>query len=110
MKMADGGFRPAYNCQIATVAGGQIVIAATAVTVGSDRGMIQPMLDWVHRRYGRLPKRHLVDGGSNNNATTEWAATVGRRDLWAAPSSKHRTDPYTRALMTGPASRDGADA
>ena len=27
MKMPDGGFRPAYNCQIATVAGGQIVIA-----------------------------------------------------------------------------------
>src|SRR5215468_10922454 len=35
MKMADGGFRPAYNCQIATAAAGQIVVEATAVAIGS---------------------------------------------------------------------------
>ena len=46
MKMADGGFRPAYNCQIATVANGQIVVARRACeTVGSDRGLLRPMLE-----------------------------------------------------------------
>ena len=60
MKMADGGFRPAYNCQIATVARGQIVLAVTAETVGSDRGMMRPMLDALHSRYKRYPKRHLI--------------------------------------------------
>jgi transposase len=45
MKMADGGFRPAYNCQLATVAGGQIVIVTATKTVGSDRGLARPMLE-----------------------------------------------------------------
>ena len=77
MKMADGGFRPAYNCQISTVAGGQIVVVTDAETVGSDRGLIRPMLDEIKRRYGRWPKRHLVDGGFNKNDDTEWAAGRG---------------------------------
>ena len=63
MKMADGGYRPAYNCQLATVAEGQIVIEAEAVAVGSDRGLIRPMIERIERRHGRRPKRHLVDGG-----------------------------------------------
>ena len=74
MKMADGGFRPAYNCQIATVAKGQIVIGVSTETVGSDRGLLRPMLERVKKHYGRLPKRHLVDGGFNKNDDTEWAA------------------------------------
>ena len=45
MKMADGGFRPAYNCQISTVAGGQIVVLTDGKTIGSDRGLARPMLD-----------------------------------------------------------------
>jgi hypothetical protein len=102
MKMADGGFRPAYNCQIATVAKGQIVLAVTAETVGSDRGMMQPMLDGLHHRYGRYPKRHLVDGGFNNNATTEWAAAEGVAIYGPPPRSKHRTDPYLPREDDGP--------
>src|SRR3984885_9042956 len=44
MKMADGGYRPAYNCQLGTVAKGQIVVAVEATAVGSDRGLMPPML------------------------------------------------------------------
>jgi transposase len=94
MKMADGGFRPAYNCQIATASEGQIVIAVDTVTVGSDRGLIRPMLDWVKRHYGRLPKRHLVDGGFNKNADTEWAANAGVKVYGPATNNKHKSDPY----------------
>jgi transposase len=102
MKMADGGFRPAYNCQIGTVAGGQIVVAVKAETVGSDRGLLRPMLDELQRRYRRRPKRHLVDGGFNNNADTEWAATQGVRVYGPPPRSKHRTDPYAPRPDDGP--------
>jgi transposase len=94
MKMADGGFRPAYNCQIATAAGGQIVIMAEAKTVGSDRGLIRPMLDQVKQRYGRWPKRHLVDGGFNKNEDTEWAASKGIKVYGPPSRSKHQHDPY----------------
>jgi transposase len=102
MKMADGGFRPAYNCQIVTAAGGQIVIAADAKTVGSDRGLIRPMLEQVMQRYDRRPKRHLVDGGFNKNKDTEWAATNGIK-IYGPPSrSKHQRDPYEPRADDGP--------
>jgi transposase len=102
MKMADGGFRPAYNCQIATVAKGQIVVTATVETVGSDRGLMRPMLDAFHRRYRRRPKRHLVDGGFNNNGAIEWAASNGVNVYGPPPNSKHRTDPYAPRDDDGP--------
>jgi transposase len=94
MKMADGGFRPAYNCQISTAAGGQIAIAVDVDTTGSDRGLVRPMLDELQRCYGRRPNRHLVDGGFNKNDDTEWAASIGV-DIYGPPmNSKHKTNPY----------------
>src|SRR5262249_52873764 len=36
MKMADGGFRPAYNVEYATTCDGQVVVGVDVVTVGSD--------------------------------------------------------------------------
>lgn len=94
MKMADGGFRPAYNCQVASAAGGEIVIAVDAKTVGSDRGLIRPMLEEMRRRFGRWPKRYLVDGGFNKNADTEWAACNGIKVYGPPTRSKHQRDPY----------------
>jgi hypothetical protein len=102
MKMPDGGYRPAYNCQISTVAKGQIVVAAYAETNGSDRGLMRPMLDEIQRDFGRSPKRHLVDGGFNNNGDTEWAASQGVKVYGPPPKSKHRTDPYAPRDDDGP--------
>ena len=102
MKMPDGGYRPAYNCQISTVANGQVVLAAYAETNGSDRGLTRPMLDEIERSYGRLPKRHLVDGGFNNNGTTEWAATQGVKIYGPSPKNRHKTDPYAPRDDDGP--------
>lgn len=102
MKMPDGGFRPAYNCQLGTVAGGQIVVDAAVATTGSDRGLIRPMLDRVQRRYGRRPKRHLVDGGFNKNADTEQAAELGVKIYGPPATTKHKTDPYAPRADDGP--------
>ena len=102
MKMADGGFRPAYNCQIATVAQGQIVLAVEARTVGSDRGLLRPMIERLARLYGRRPKRHLVDGGFNKNDDTEWAFAEGVKVYGPPVNSKHKTDPYAARADDGP--------
>jgi transposase len=102
MKMADGGFRPAYNCQIASVAGGEIVIDTQAKTVGSDRGLARPMLEDIKRRYGRWPKRCLVDGGFNKNDDTEWAASQGIKIYGPPTSSKHDRDPYAPCARDKP--------
>ena len=102
MKMPDGGFRPAYNCQLGTVAQGQIVVAVNAETTGSDRGLLRPFLEAFRRRYGSWPKRHLLDGGFNKNDDTEWAAAVGVKIYGPPMHSKHKTDPYAPRSDDGP--------
>jgi transposase len=102
MKMADGGYRPAYNCQLGTVANGQIVVAFEATAASSDRGLMPPMLRQIERRYGRRPKRYLVDGGFNKNDDTEWAAGIGVRVYGPPIRSKHQTDPYAPRRDDGP--------
>jgi hypothetical protein len=102
MKMADGGFRPAYNCQLASVAGGRIVIAVSATASGSDRGLLPPMLEQIERRYGRPPRRLLADGGFTKNADTEWAFARGVA-LYAPPGqTRHKTDPFAPRAKDGP--------
>jgi transposase len=102
MKMADGGFRPAYNCQVATVAQGQIVVEVSALACGSDRGLLRPMLERLEQRHGCRPKRHLVDGGFHKNDDSEWAAARGIRVYGPAGRSKHKTDPYAPHRKDGP--------
>lgn len=102
MKMADGGYRPAYNCQVATVAQGQVVVGIDLDTTGSDRGRQREMLGQIEARYGRWPKRLLIDGGFAKNDDTEWAA--GRRVKIYGPAArnKHGTDPYAPRPTDGP--------
>jgi transposase len=94
MKMADGGFRPAYNCQLATVAQGQVVVGLGIDTTGSDRGRQREMLGQIEARYERWPKRLLIDGGFNKNDDTQWAAERGVKVYGPPAHSKHGTDPY----------------
>ena len=94
MKMPDGGYRPAYNCQLGTVAKGQIVVSVDVTATGSDRGLLRPMLDRLKQRYRRRPKRYLVDGGFNKNDDIEWAAGAGVKVYGPPTRSKHKSDPY----------------
>jgi transposase len=63
MRMADGGYRPAYNGQIAADPTSQIIVAVDVVTQGTDHGQIEPMRAQIERRYGTSPGAMLVDGG-----------------------------------------------
>lgn len=66
MKMPDGGYRPAYNVQLATDAASRVIVGVRVVNVGSDRAQLTPMLDDIQHRLGRLPCEYLVDGGFVN--------------------------------------------
>ena len=63
MKMADGGFRPAYNTQYAADCETQVVVGVDVVTSGSDMGQLAPMVEQVQERCGQTPEQWLVDGG-----------------------------------------------
>lgn len=72
MKMADGGFRPAYNVQLATDTGSRVIVGMLVTNLGTDLPQMIPMLDDIHRRTGKQPGEHLVDGGYINlKAITE---------------------------------------
>jgi transposase len=63
MKMSDGGFRPAYNAQLATDTSSQVVVGVAVTNVGSDVGQLAPMAEQLEARYGRRAQAMLVDGG-----------------------------------------------
>jgi len=63
MKMADGGYRPAYNVEYSTTCKGQVIVGVDVVTVGSDQGQLSPMLEQINNRFGQRPQVALVDGG-----------------------------------------------
>lgn len=102
MKMADGGFRPAWNVQVVSVAGEQIVVEVEPCATGSDRGLMRPSLEAMRERLGRLPDCHLGDGGFSSAADIEWAHGEGI-DIYCPPTqSKHGTDPYLPRRDDGP--------
>jgi transposase/IS5 family transposase len=63
MKMGDGGFRPAYNVQLATDTQTQIITGAAVSNSGGDQGQLAPMVEQHEERYQEKPKEMLVDGG-----------------------------------------------
>jgi transposase len=93
MKMADGGFRPAYNLQLVTAPGPQMIVAIDVETTGSDRGLARPALETLGKQTIK-PTDYLVDGGFTKNQDIEWAHAEGIT-LWCpATQSKHGSDPY----------------
>jgi len=63
MKMGDGGFRPAFNVQLATATDSQVITGADVTNSGGDQGQLVPMVDQHQQRYDRVPDEALVDGG-----------------------------------------------
>ena len=63
MKMADGGYRPAYNVQFAADTESQVIVGLDVSTAGTDHGQLGPMVRQLHGRYGRDPDALLADAG-----------------------------------------------
>ena len=102
MKMADGGFRPAWNVQVVTVAGTPIVVGVKPSTVGSDRGLMRPMLENIRKCFDRLPESHLADGGFASGDDIEWAHREGVAVYCPPTQSKHGGDPCQPKTGDGP--------
>jgi transposase len=103
MKMADGGFRPAYNLQFATDTATQVIVGADATNVGSDQGQLAPMVAQVEARHAQAPGAMLVDGGF---AKTEDIEAVSPRTTVNAPVQKPKDptrDPHAPRAGDTPA-------
>jgi len=80
MKMADGGYRPAWNVQLATDVDGGCIVGVEVTNHGTDQPTLVPMLDDIQERTGQTPQEYLVDGGfvsfENIEVVSERGATV----------------------------------
>lgn len=63
MKMADGGYRPAYNIHYSTDCHKQVIVGVEVLKTGSDQGQVKPMLEQIEGRLAARPKHAAVDGG-----------------------------------------------
>ncbi len=89
MKMPDGGFRPAYNLQIAADKDSQVIVGVAVDTTGHDGGQAVPVMEQVAKRTGRQPEAYLMDGGF---ATRDAITTLESRGVTVyAPTRSPRT-------------------
>jgi hypothetical protein len=95
MKMGDGGFRPAYNVQLATDVESRFIVGVDVINSGSDKAQVPPMLEQVVQRTGCLPEEYLADAGFNDLASIEEVTARG-------------VTMYTPVLKPGRARKEGA--
>ena len=102
MKMADGGYRPAYNGQFASDPRSQVIVAVDLDTTGSDGGLMGPMQQQIAETYHQTPAQYLVDGGFSKLDDIEHAYEAGIEVFAPPPKNKHGTDPFAPRKNDGP--------
>ena len=91
MKMADGGFRPAYNAQYASDCDSQVIVGVEVSTSGSDMGQLAPMVQQIEQRLGSAPQKMLVDGGFPAHAQID--AVADKTEVYApVPEARAKTN------------------
>lgn len=77
MKMGDGGFRPAFNVQLATETEHQVIVGVSVTNRGTEGDEAAPMLEQVTERTEQHPKEYLVDGGQATLRTVDKLGEAG---------------------------------
>lgn len=74
MRMADGGYRPAYNVQISTDTATQIIVDAKATQANSDGAQLAPAVERIEQRHQSVPEEMLADSGYAKRGDVETLA------------------------------------
>jgi transposase len=106
MKMADGGYRPAFNAQLTTATDSQLIVGVDIGITGTDLGQLEPMVEQLRRRYGQAPREVLADGGYvalrdirevTRHGCVVYAPPGQRRTVGRARDHRRRNDEATTA-------------
>ena len=100
MKMANGGYNPAFNVQFATDMNRRIIVGVDVTNEGTDGNELNPMVDQLESRYGRIPRKTVTDSAyATKPSVTEVdqkgvvpVATIPRADQLR----KNGKDPHQR--------------
>jgi transposase len=102
MKMADGGYRPAYNVQFATDHDSDLIVGLAVTNACGDQQELLPMLTQLEARIG-LPDTLLVDGGYVAHDAIDEATARGVRVLAPVPRQRGSAEPVPVQPTDSPA-------
>lgn len=106
MKMANGGYDPAFNVQFATDGDTRVIVAVEVTNGGTDGGELPPMLDKVRGHYGKTPVQALVDSAYATQDSVTSAEAGGTKVVSTIPRAdqllEHGKDPHARQRRDTP--------
>ena len=89
MKMADGGFRPAYNVHLVSDTVSKVILAVDVDNMGTDKHAMVPLAEQVEERYDVRPQEWLADGGCSSLKNID--KMTARKCKIFAPLKKRRS-------------------
>ena len=98
MKMANGGYNPAVNVQLATDPHSRAIVGVEVSGEGNDHHLADPMREQVQRRTGQKVHEHLVDGGYLVKEQIEQAAREGVT-MYVPPKPPRKREPGSEYLQ-----------
>jgi len=90
MKMANGGYNPAYNVQYVTDNKSRIITGIQTSNEGADYGLMKPMLKHIANTYNLLPNKWLVDAGFVSEAGLHEAEEHGVEVFMPVPERSRK--------------------
>lgn len=100
MKMANGGFDPAYNVQFVSDGDARVIVHVEVTNAGTDGGEMPPAHEEVCATYGKVPKHALVDGAYATKDGVTALEQAGTQVVSSIPHAeelkKHGKDPHAR--------------
>ncbi len=98
MRMANGGFSPGYNVQLATDAAQGVIVGVSVTNNGSDSGQAPPMIEQIERRTGQKPREYLADAADADKKSVERLAEGDITFYGAVPVRADKADPFKPEL------------
>jgi transposase len=93
MKMGNGSFDQAYNCQAAVDSANQIIVAQQATHAANDKQQVVPMVERIKRNLGRKPKQTSADSGYYSESNVRYLRKSRIDDYLCPDRLKHDETP-----------------
>jgi transposase len=93
MKMANGSFDQAYNCQAAVEVVSQIIVARDSTDAPNDKQQARPMVKQIKENLGDVPGQLSADNGYYSEDNVRYLREEGIDDYLCADRLKHGEAP-----------------
>jgi len=89
MKMGDGSFDQAYNCQAAVDSQNQIIVAEDATAAPNDKEQVRPTIEQTRKNLDAVPGKLSGDSGFYSEGNVSYLRKAGIDDYLCPDRLKH---------------------